>query len=65
MNPDWFISWQIDDNEIGNDGMYHIQTNGCGCCSGCEDLDPDEYTILLEDMIVELKEQLKRVYNRT
>ena len=60
INPDWFISWQIHDNEKGLDNKYHVTTNGCGCCSGCEHLEPEEYILLLGDMIGELDKLLKR-----
>ena len=60
IDPDWFISWDIHDNEKGFDGLYHVTTNGCGCCTSFEDLEPEEYIILLGEMMKELDKLLTR-----
>ena len=60
IDPNWFITWEIHDNEIGLDGKYHINTTGCGCCQGWEHLEPEEYIELLGNMIGELDKLLTR-----
>lgn len=59
LNPEWYISWDIHDKKQGLDGKYHISTIGCGCCSGYEHLEPEEYIELLKNMIDELEKLLK------
>ena len=60
LDPDWFITFPIDDTEQGLDGKYHVNTIGCGCCQGWEHLEPEEYILLLGRMIRELELLMKR-----
>ena len=58
--PFWYITLEKD-CEKGLDGMYYITSKGCSCCAGYDTLTPNEYIILLNNCIKELKDIKEKV----